>query len=285
MRDDTPLDATAARWRELLLEVSRPCLGWPILLSGGVDSGTLLAAQLALDARPVCYAFRLASYTSTDFRVAQKMTADHGLTLVDVVLDDSLPALERDVLEVMTLLDTSRKAAIQCAQPIMHLCRQLRGNDGSQAIVGTGAVCLDDKRVALLRHSRGEEAAREYRRAKLDDRYDARCGTGCMHRMARLMRCELAEPYSDEPLRSYGLSLDMRELNRPRQKGIALRAFPRFWSQGYYRPNSPLQVNSRVRDWHDLLLQSEWNVRQSTSVVAVYNDIYRHLKTRGSVGV
>lgn len=280
-----PLDRQAAEWRDKLLEAVEPHAkaGLPLLLSGGVDSATLLAACVHLGHRPSCYGFALnVPSTSTDFRMARRMAVRLGCDWTAVLIPRTFEQLESDVREVIRLLRTSRKTSVQCAQPIMHLTRQIAKDGFSDALVGAGGVVLDDRRVMTIRAEGGEEAAREYRREKLDDRHRD-CGTGRMHEMARLMGVTLEEPYSDEPLRSYALALDISELNRgPRgfgQKGIAVRAFPDFWMRNsrWYRRNSPLQVNSGVREWHDELLRSPLNANGAKRVVAIYNRLLKEL--------
>jgi hypothetical protein len=164
----------------------------------------------------------------------------------------------------------------------MHLTKRVRQDGYLRAVVGTGAVCLDDRRVMEIRAQEGEEAARVYREEKLEDR-NHDCGTGRMHEIARVCGVPLEEPYSDEPIRSHALALDITDLNRgPRgfgQKGIAVRAFPDFWMRDrWYRRNSPLQVNSGLREWHDDLLDSPLNPDGARRVVAVYNRILADLE-------
>lgn len=279
-RFGAPLDDQAAEWREVLLQTMEPVADLPFLLSGGVDSATLLAAALHLGKQPPCYGYRLSSHESDDFRIGKEMAGAFGLPWRPVVLPREREFLERDVRHLIATLKTSRKTSIQCAQPVMHMARWIAKDGFDRAIVGTGAVVLDDRRVMVIRSEEGEEAARAYRAEKLEDRY-IDCGTGRMHEIARLEGVTLEEPYSDEPLRSHALALDVADLNRgPRgygQKGIAVRAFPDFWiGSGWYRRNSPLQVNSGVREWHDdLLSDPELNPAGARRVVAVYNRLLK----------
>jgi asparagine synthetase B (glutamine-hydrolysing) len=283
---DEALDEVAGEWRRLLLAtLDEYARGLPILLSGGVDSGTLLAGLLELGERPECYAFRLSGTRCVDFEVAQKMASDHELRFEPVVIEQTEEELVRDIRRVIELLGWSGKAIVQCSQPIMRMADRIVADGATGAIVGTGAVCLDDRKVNMLAHYDGEEVARDYRRAKLDDK-NRECGTGGMHRIASLVGAPLVEPFSEEPVVSFALALDFRpgsrerSLNWPRQKGIALRAFPTFWGLGYYRTNSPLQVNSGIREWHDTLLASELNTRGARGVVAIYNDIRKEIHGR-----
>ncbi len=281
---DEALDDVAAIYRAALLATLRTsgALGLPVLLSGGVDSGTLLAGLLESGERPDCYAFRLSLTRCVDFEVARKMADDHELRFVEVIIEQTEEELVRDVRRVIEMLGWSGKAIVQCSMPIMRMCEVARADRHRGAVVGTGAVCLDDRRVATIAGQEGEEAARRYREEKLDDK-NRKCGTGAMHRIAQLVDCPLVEPFSETPLREVGLALDFLKASRegsanwPRQKGVALRAFPDFWRRGYWRQNSPLQVNSGVREWHDTLLASSLNTRGAKKVVAIYNDLRKEI--------
>lgn len=264
------MDETAARWRAALLEVVRAWRNEPVLLSGGMDSVTLLRAAVELGGLPPCYTYRLDGEDGPDFEMAARVARDLGVPFREVVIPRTRRQLEADVREVIDLLRTARKTSVQCAQPIMHLARRVRADGFARAVVGTGAICLDDRTVMVVLGERGEGAAREYRRDKLEDRYRD-CGTGRMHEMALLCGVRLEEPYSDEPLRSVGLELDVAELNRPRQKGIALRAFPDL--EPYWRRNVSLQVAGGVRAWHEELLGPNRGRPGAGDVTVVYNRV------------
>jgi len=270
--DEAALDPLAAEWREKLEETLQPYRRLPLLLSGGTDSATILAALMVLNERPDCYTFQIGNHRSMDLRVAQKMCADFDLKLTICELDRSRNALVQDVRTVIQMLGTSGKAAVQCAQPIMHMATRIRADGYKRAIVGTGCICLDGRQVAVVWAQEGEEAARKLRADKHQDRHLDR-GTGQMHKMAVRCGVQLEEPYTEEPVCSFGLSIDYAEMNRPKQKGIALRAYPGFWRRGYYRKNDPLQVGTGVREWHDTLLKDEElnPGGRHKAVVAIYN--------------
>lgn len=270
------MDAIAAAWRENLLATLSPFCNLPILLSGGMDSATLVAAALELGTRPKCYSFRLGGQDSQDVRVARKICRDHDLALHVLDIPRSPHHLIADVRRIIGLLRTSRKAAVQCAHPMMYLARKINDDGHTTAIVGTGGICEDNRKSAVLLAQEGEEAVRELRRKNLMEFWGS--ATGEMLNMAHHMGVILVQPYATEPLASHGLSLDLAEINRPRQKGIALRAFPDFFQRGYWRQNSPLQVNSGIREWHDTLLASEHNKRGVRRVSAIYADILKEMQ-------
>lgn len=285
-----PLDPVAAKWREALVETVRPYAedGLPLLLSGGVDSGSIHAACLELGHRPKCYAYTLyvpddpTFEISQDFVVARRAAIASGCEWKGVWIDRTFKQLEADVREVIETLRVSRKTSVQCAQPLLYLLRAVLGDGSDRVIAGTGGVVLDGRSVMVLRADEGEEAAREFRRAKLRDRWNPDTATGQMHRLAGKMKMRLEEPFSEEPVSSVGLELDLDEMNRgPRgfgTKGIAVRAFPEYWQRpGRYRGATPLQVGGGVREWHDSLLDSPLNRRDAKRVNAIYNDLLKEI--------
>lgn len=249
------MDLHARTWRAHLLHVVAP-YDAPVLLSGGTDSGTILAALLAQGKRPHCYAYRVGPRDSPDAAAARRMCGEYGLRITVVEFPEDLGWLEQDVREVIALLRSARKAHVQCAQPIKALADAVRADGYTRAFVGTGGVIEDNRRHAIILGEEGEEACRAYRRKNLLE--TAGSATEQMHVMAGARGVRLIEPYSAQPLADYGLSLDVAQINSPRQKGLALRAFPEFWGDAarprWWRKNSPLQVNSGLRELHDRLL-------------------------------
>ena len=269
------LDETAQKWRESFITVLEPYpANTPLLLSGGTDSATILAALLSMGRRPACYSFQIGANEHEDVVVSRMMTAHFQLAHEVCVLPRDQEALVGDVRELSKLVKKPvRKTHIQCSQPIMYLAKALKRDGYDTAYIGTGGVVEDNRKGAVMLAEQGEEACRAYRRKNLLE--DEGSATEAMRNVSRAVAgVEIVSPYVQDPLASYGLSLDMAEINRPRQKGIALRAFHMFWlANAWYRKNSPLQVNSGLREWHETLLRSDYNQNAWKDVVGVYRDI------------
>lgn len=268
-------DKLAQEWRDALIESVEPYVGSPIYFSGGTDSATLLAAQLELGGCPSLYSFRLGPNDSVDTAVARRIADAFDLYFTCVEIDQSLKTLEANVRWIIETLGESGKTVVQCAHPIMYMAKAVQDDGYTEAMLGTGGIVLDGRKVAEYNRYEPESAVREFREHKMRDKDRRGCGTWAMHEIARRVGVETAEPYSDEPVRSLGLSISYDEMNRPKQKGIALRAFPDFWSRGYYRTNTPMQVGGGIRGWHDRLLDSDLNSIGAKSVVGIYNAIKR----------
>lgn len=274
-----PSSETASKiWRLKFLNVLQGLPDAPILLSAGMDSGTILAGSLALGRLPACYTFHVGESDSVDSGLAVKMCEHYGLALTNVSIPRNQVQLVADIILIMRRFDTRRKTAIQCAQPLIHMGRALAADGFDKAYCGTGGVVEDNRKCAVLLHQYGEGAARRYRASSLVARGAEGSATRFMHLAIESEGVELLEPFVADGWREYSLNLPMAVINYPKIKGIAALAFPEFWLENnWYRINSPMQVNSGLREWHDTLIQSEYNHRRSKSVIGVYNDLFRDL--------
>lgn len=264
------MDETAMRWKELFLEALAPHKTQPLLFSGGMDSLTLLAGLTELGQAPPLYTYTIKGNLSKDLLSSQDNAQRLGLklTVVEVPPENLLA----DVKELITLLPEVSKSAIQCGHPMKYLAQQIFHDGMRRALCGTVGIVEDNKKINLILAKTGEEGAREYRR-KLFLKAGLG-GTAGMRMVAKQHGVELVEPYRNQNLIDYQLTLDMADLNFPRQKGIALRAFPSFFAEAKWRRNSPHQVNSGLRELHDTLLTDPTlNTRLNKAVIGVYNNL------------
>lgn len=279
-------DPDALKWREALLDTLRPLPPYaPLLLSGGMDSMTLLAGLLALKRKPLCVAYQLGERVSMDLETARHAAAAYELELMVAVIPEDDESLVRDVRTVLELTRNPRKTAVQCVHGLIYLIAAVQERRSlSVALTGAGGI-VEDNRLAKIMG-----ADYENRKLELEDNRernllhgDPTGATETMKRVAKLLDFRLIEPYSREPVAHVGLSIPFPEMNRPKQKGIALRAFPEFFGDdpdtaGWWRPNSSLQVNGGLREYHDRLIGlPEVNRRRSRNVVGIYNDMLAEL--------
>lgn len=290
------------------METVYPYRDLPLLLSGGMDSATLLAAQLEWGARPRCYAYRLGDRESEDLRAARRLCRDYELELVTVPIPTSRGSLVSVARKVIRETGNPRKTAVQCCWTLDFIFHVARAHRDTRLITGAGGIAEDNRKAKVLgAHYWLDEHRRSLGRSKEGDQLEAArrpnllggnpdSATETMKRYARTQGMELAEPYSEQPVADAGLWVPWPEMNRPVQKGIACRAFPDFfayssplhrsWADGspgrYWRENVSLQVDGGVRDWHDTLLRDEeMNPGgRARRVVAIYNRIDREEKER-----
>lgn len=262
-------DAVASRWKDAFLETLRPYRGWPLFLSGGMDSAALLAGFLELGARPDCIAWQLTGSPTSDVRAATRMTAAHGLWLTVAYTPREAAAQEEIVRRVIATTGMTGKVAVQCAVAMDAMADAVLGLGEETAVIGVGGIVDDTRAVTIAARTATDAELLAIRRKDLEPS----AGTEAMFRVAAAKGVELRDPYAEEPVASVGLSIPFAEMNRPKQKGIALRAFP--WLEAHWRQNSPLQVASGLRELHDVLFLSNprLNPKGSLAVAAVYRQM------------
>lgn len=269
----------AEQFRATFLDAIRPYIGMPLLLSGGVDSATNLAALLALgEPPPRCYTFQLGEIISSDLAVARAMCAHFNVPHTTVRIPQNEATLIADIQRVLPLICRLKKVHVQVAQCFLYLADAVVADGARDA---TLAMAADDlwgsaRAIAAYVKSQGEDWCRAMRREYITYTGGSDESTA---RVAKSRGLTLHEVWTYQPLVDFMLALDYADLHVPVAKGLALRAFPEFWTAGaWYRPNSSLQVNSGVREWHDTLLASPtYNPKRARAIIAVYREMARAL--------
>lgn len=304
------MDDDAIRWRSALLETVSEYSDTPLLLSGGMDSATLLAAQLTLFAKPRCYAYRLGDLVSDDLAAARALCDHYGLELVEVGIPTDLEYLLRITQRVIEMTRNPRKTAVQCCWALWPIFEAAIAQGDRLLLTGAGGIVEDNRQAKVWGHPNhywdppgGGERRRSAEGVALEDVRrpnllggNPESATETMKRFGEAFGCHLAEPYSMQPVADVGLSIPWPEMNRPVQKGIACRAFPDFFAYGaplskswrdgapgqWWRPNVSLQVSGGVRDHHDkLLTYPAARPDGAQRVVAIYNRILREVEGDG----
>lgn len=246
----TPLQA---RFRELFLAAVEATPDAPLMLSGGVDSATVLAASLELGRKPFCVTFRLGDRDSEDAAVARKMTAAVGVEAEVVTIPRTPETLVADVRRVLAAGCKPLKTHVQCSQAFLYLCPAVRRRGADSALY---AILADeywgtDREAAFaLRRSRAEFDA--HRSGLVSD---SSTSTYSIEQVAAVEGVALHTPWRNPALGEFMMGLSFEEMNRPRQKYLCLAAFPDFWKRGaWYRRNGPFQIVAGIREWHAAVL-------------------------------
>jgi len=270
-RSQVEADAKVAR--ELLVEAVRPFADVPILLSGGMDSATLLFSLLELGRKPSVFTFRLERHLSEDFTTARDMAKTFDLPFYPIVIPESIEVLIADVRRIVSLLESSRKTWIQCAHPFLYIPAEVRSR-GFDSVLWAG--CLDyyfgaSRKAQVAYKTKGEESFLRARLAAIDD---PNSSDFALVKTAKSGGIDLIDVFLTDALRRFFFGLTFRELHFEREKGFGLFIFPEYWKRGaWYRKKSNFQINSKIREYHDRLLRTEYNKRNARAVVAVYNDV------------
>lgn len=246
-----------------------------IFFSGGVDSCTVLAASLELGRRPFLITFNLGGRDHTDTKAVRHIATTLKLDYAVSEIPRGPDRLERDVRKVIKLTGESKKAHVQCSHPFLYMCDILHSQDRVHAAMGMRAGDLWglSRHAQMALHANGELA---YRKKRTHDVHNTSVSDFTVRRLCAACGVLVRDPWEHEDVVKAMLGASFPTMHKPYQKALAVEAFPEFWSKGaFYREASNLQVGSKLREYHDTLLNSPLNNKGHKRIVGVYNAIGR----------
>ena len=241
-----------------------------LLFSGGTDSLTILWALHDVGARPTCYVFSLEGTESADLIAARKVCTFQGVTLKEIIIPRDLPELKIQTCRLIMQFQTARKTAIQCLYPLPYLLNRVRER---QVFTGLNADSWYGTSKSDAINCSKDPAEFDRRREK---RWADPTIEGFVYWDALVTSWgkQLCCPYRNPEVVAWLRSKSWPELNRPKQKQVALDAFAlEFSATDVYRTNGSLQCISGIREWHDELLHTDLNKRGRIRVADLYRDI------------
>lgn len=179
--------------------------------------------------------------------------------------------MQEDVFKIIKEYKTAKKTAVQCIHPFIYIMPTVKEKDIISGLYADDLYGTSRKGNIIGRRSKKEFD--EYRRKQL-----AQKDYSCVYikECARKYGKNLITPFVGGFTEEYLMSLDWKEMNGKRPKMIAVKAFEDYYMKNaWYRKNSNLQVNSGIREYHDLLLNTPMNKRKNKSVTGIYNDILK----------
>jgi hypothetical protein len=223
-----------------------------VLLSGGMDSMSIVAGLVAIGRKPDVITYRLEHAHSKDMATAYRFASSLGLTQHRVILDDSPDSIRALVAQSVALVG-SRKTRVECAIPMIAMAEYAnRALNASYAVVGDPGVIEDVRAYQVGVNVAGGEETEELRELRLRGFGDVGPGSAAMREAAASRGVTLVGPYALEPIASVALAMEPWRINWPRQKGIALRAFPDVFGTGprfrFWKPNKSMQTGSGLSD-------------------------------------
>lgn len=258
--------------QEALRDAESPAL----LLSGGLDSGSILAGCVEAGLTPDLYTIRFGEEMSEDEDLAHQR-AEHIAPHLDLRTitvpanaDLSVKSMKNAIVDSGAVLKTTIEVMV-----IMYPVLEKLRNEGHDVILHgmTGGIWWGlAKELSMTLHRDGEPAWKNRRLAWVQ--YDA---DGYPVTAARLSNFVAKDRYGMEmrdPLAMMGDFFDdcsFAELNKPKPKNLALEAFPALQATGSL--SSGMQVEAGVREHMAEIAR----LRGYSSAVAMYNDVARKL--------
>lgn len=247
-----------------------------ILLSGGVDSATVLFAALSLGFKPRCHTFFLADYVSKDLLVARSIAKLFHVELNEIPIPVDLSTFERDVRHIIREMidwryhDDVRATLVQTMHPFLYVLPEVHSGNLIMGSFGDH-LSASARRASEACHDRFARFQTEIFRAPNRHNGD---NTMEYERYCAQFNVRLHHFYLDRPIYEWASAIPLSRYNSPRQKGPVVDAFGDYWRRGkWYRRNGPYQIVSRIRELHDKILKTEWNNRGYTKPIGCYRAI------------
>ncbi len=253
-----------------------------LALSGGTDSTTILFACLELGLRPRCLTFRMDHHASDDLLASQALTSRFGLELEVITVPGDVESIARDVRAVLPHCHLPKKTIIQCMIPWLYLYPAMKTDLMLIGIAADDLYC-NQRKVQVALNTQGEQAIAQWRKLYHDDlnfscanitRFAAQYGKRCV------------DVYGFAEMEAFFFKFWAKSLNEPYEKHLSIRAFREWFARGdFYRKRSSYQVNSGLRDRHEVLLASPHNTRGRKSVTGIYLDFMKEMGDERSIGL
>lgn len=246
-----------------------------LLLSGGVDSSLVLFSLLELGVKPNCYTFVVDGYESKDVETSVKMANHFGLNLEIIKIPNTIEKLMYDTVNIVRRFKTGRQITIQCMHPLIHTIPKVKEKvlfnglnaDGLYGASRTCAVQGKDNQ------ERFNELRWEYMFGKdLSDFY--------IKDYIESFGIKSIDPYRAEEIIKFFKPMSWRDMHSPREKNIAYEAFNDYYDKApfkMFRRGKNYQIESKVKQFHEQLLDSSLNTRNRKATQWLYKDIYESI--------
>lgn len=246
-----------------------------LLFSSGMDSLSILLSCLEVGIKPRLYTFYLDNHESDDVKRSREVAEILNLDLTEIRIDTNKVNLESDIGLIIKTFKTKRKTAIQCIHPFLYVIPKIK-----EKYILTG-LCADDLYGTSRSMAKLGNDYKKFDEIRLKRRNDQTASSYCyIKKIANDNKKILLVPYKEnEEIISYMLGLNYKEMNSPKQKNIMYDDYKDILEEyKLYRRNSNLQCDSKIREWHDTLLENKnINLKNNKSVVAIYNNIYKEV--------
>ena len=244
-----------------------------LLLSGGIDSNSVLFACLALKIPTVAYSFTFKDAKSRDYRLAKNAAKCLGVEFKSIWLPREPAELAKYMMYAVARGCRS-KTDFECFWPMMQGLRRIAQDGHGFALSATAA----DSHFAL-----SKKASMHFK-----DRVDIyrtivfrKRNTG----QKILLRAEAARlgityftPYDTTRMCSELHGQTWEELNKPKQKNPLRTAFPEYFAKVKIVNHANLQLGDSgiAKHFEILLKHKKWNPDfKYKAVKGVYNEILR----------
>lgn len=241
-----------------------------LLFSGGLDSQTCLYSLLDIGITPKLYTFHLDGENNKDLIESLRIARELNLEIETITIKKNISDLISDIKYITQELGYDRKTNVQCTYPFLHVLPKI-----SEEIIisGLGADdLLGSSKSMSINYSKDKIGFTEKRMSVI--RNPLSSAIEPIQKIAMNYNKKLVLPYRNKEVMNYLLTLSWEDINKPKQKNVTYEAYKEeIIRLSSYRRNSNLQVDSKIREWHNELLNTELNYNNRKRVDEIYKDL------------
>lgn len=243
-----------------------------LLFSGGTDSLTCLFSLLDIGVKPTLYSFHLEGIEHEDIIVSKKVSKYYNLNHVIVEIPKDLIRLKEDVVYLTKTMKLNRKTNVQCSYPFLHVLPKVN----EKYVVG--GLCADDlygtSKSMSIKYAKDKVGFDVARKKIFENQLSSAYAP--IKSIVEMNGKKFITPYRDGKLINFFMSKSWEELNKPKQKQVAVSNYKEYFDElNVYRRNTNLQVGSKIREWHNELIATDLNVNNRNRVDEIYKDLYK----------
>ena len=239
-----------------------------VLLSGGVDSNSVLFSAKRVGKTVHCYSFHLDTGPSYDSEKAKQVCEEHNfkLTLVEVPTNN----LEKDFIKLAEKYKCQKKTHFECTFPFMYVFPKIKEKYVLSGWAADGHFGLSKKANMHFKHPK--EKFDEFRKDYFS--VENPVGVRQIQMLCKEYNKVLSVPYLDKKVFDYFIQFDWDRLNKPMQK-YGIRRFFTELDDIKLKNHLNLQLISGVdKTFETLLTNKKINFKKRKRVMDICRDWY-----------
>jgi len=235
-----------------------------VLLSGGIDSASVMFSMLEAGKKVIAYSFMLNGKMSSDFAYARRNARNFNCEFVSIILPDNIETLKLDLIDLQKF-GARTKTDFECGWPMLYAYRQITQKIIASGMGADGHFCISKKGMIHYRDRIDEFRLGLYRNPNYAQAH--------IHKaLAKKFEKTIIMPYLTDDMQQMFLGTTWNQVNKPRQKQPILDSYPIEFSRIKIRPHINLQLgDSGIAQHFFKLLKTNWNKRNYKSPVGIYN--------------
>ena len=238
-----------------------------LMLSGGIDSSSILYSLLELQKDIHAYTFYLEGFESQDLKAARRLCEINNIPLTEIKIP--LKTIKKNILylsEIGCIKKTQFETKIHYLDLFPNVEERILLS-GVEADNLQGTV-----RSMILQSSKDPQKFKRLREKAYD--YAINTNLPIDYSLAENNGIQLKCPFAEKEIFDFYLQFDWQYLNKPYEKWILMNAFSEYFKKDGFRRHSDMQINSNMREYCKTLVSDNTiNPKGRKRINEAYRDL------------